>query len=266
MKQSSQTGPLRSAHYLFRTITGLALAALAVVFIFIYVYAPGNQGFLSLSIALLAGVIACYGALMLYVLFSKYLKYRSAKTAPKQLKEAEDALLMEGFKLGLVVVVTAMVALIPAFVMGVYAADDMSTGGIATLLYLVIFMSVLAGPLIAVGVLLPISLFIRSSIALIKGDTSKLPQFYTSLIIATLVALIITGGLAINPDHDGIGGWLPVVFAILGIPGAYFIKDEALLWVARGIVVVLVVVWIAARRSAKETKKIKDSQKSKSKE
>lgn len=254
MKQSSQPGPLRSAHYLFRIITGLALAALAVVFIFMYVYAPGNQSFLSLSIAFLAGVIACYGALMLYVLFSSYLKYRSSKTPPKKLKEAEDTLLVEGFRLGVAAVVVAMVALIPAFITGVYATDDMSTAGIVTVLYLAVFMGVLAGPLIAAGVLAPVSLFIRSVSALVRGDRSKLPQLYISLVIAALVALVITGGLAISPDHGGVGGWLPVVFAILGIPGAYFIKDETLLWIARGIIAVLVIVWVVARKSAKNPK------------
>lgn len=63
------------------------------------------------------------------------------------------------------------------------------------------------------------------------------------LVLLSLGVLCVVGGLSIDTDGSGRASWGSIIAAFLGIPGAYDVLWEPGLWIVRGIVAAIVLVF-----------------------
>ncbi|MFZ1301544.1 MAG: hypothetical protein WAQ27_03135 [Candidatus Microsaccharimonas sp.] len=147
------------------------------------------------------------------------------------------------------------IILLPLIISGVYNTDDVNAVGAFFLMLVLGLIAFLIGFLVAAFIIAPIEALTRGIIALAKGDKTKIGYIYFGLFVAALTSFIIVGTLAVDPHSPYPAGSFQVALALLGIPGNYSIESEALLWVARllivGIIAAFVVPAIRKRRIGK---------------
>lgn len=143
--------------------------------------------------------------------------------------------------LALLLPVIAYVILLPWVFAGVFNDEHMNTIGSAFLLFLIgVIIMPLLGSLIAAFVIWPIEMTIRGLVRSIRTRGKEWQQFAMGLFGLVVLAFITTGFLAVHTYDTGQGGSAQALLAILGIPGHYEVKSEAMLWVARGLFVLFV--------------------------
>ena len=153
--------------------------------------------------------------------------------------------------------VAAILIVMPWIVSGTFNADDVNTVGALFFMVLLFGAAVLIGFLIVPFIFLPIELIAKGLYNLIvKRDASKIIFLYIGGFIALVTTFIFVMAAATNTYYPGIAGGAAGIPALFGIPGAYDVEDEFLLWVARVITAVLitagVVAYILSKRDTKQ--------------
>ena len=97
-------------------------------------------------------------------------------------------------------------------------------------------------------VLAPLELIARGVKGISKGDRKNgLSILGIGLYIAAVTAFSFIGGLAIETERFGPAAWPAIIFSLLGLPGAYEVESEVLLWVARLLAVLLISVPLSSQ-------------------
>ncbi len=175
------------------------------------------------------------------------------------IRQSKDDLLSEdrtdhpfrGWRLTYFTPLLGFLILIPAIAAGVFNDDSGNLVGSVFMVLLMNFGALLMGALVAAFIVAPIDLIVRGIIALVKGDKSRSGYIVFGLIILVITTFIFVGSAAVSPDAPYPVGSGQILFALLGIPGNYDVKSEALLWVARGIIVGLVLFFVWLRYAGK---------------
>ncbi len=102
------------------------------------------------------------------------------------------------------------------------------------------------GLLVLVLVLVPLELLGRGILRLLTGRPDGGWLIFGGTAIALVTTLGVVGAFALDDLPAGRRGTIPVLFALLGIPSAYTVESEGLLWVARAIALVLVALLLAS--------------------
>lgn len=105
-----------------------------------------------------------------------------------------------------------------------------------------IWLAILLGALVWFFFVLPI-VSLAGVIGRIARGEAKGTAVIPSLVLLGLGILCIVGGLSIDTDGSGRASWGAIIAAFLGIPGSYDVLWEPGLWIVRGIVVAIVLVF-----------------------
>ncbi|REJ03905.1 hypothetical protein DY023_16415 [Microbacterium bovistercoris] len=114
------------------------------------------------------------------------------------------------------------------------------------LIWLPIFVAValLLGGVVWFFFVFPVALLVKAVRASLRGEGA--PAMYVWPIVLLLIgALCIVGGLSTDFATVGKAATIPVILSILGIPGPYQVLWEPGLWIVRGIIAVLMVLFVA---------------------
>lgn len=109
------------------------------------------------------------------------------------------------------------------------------------------------GALLWFFVVMPLAHLGRSAVQVVRGERPSAAAFVMPLVLLSLAAVILlgSGALDLGDTLPGRFSWPQILMALLGIPGDYRVESEAALWVVRGLVVgialVFVVPWWRAR-------------------
>ncbi len=143
--------------------------------------------------------------------------------------------------------------LLPAITAGVFNDDSVGTVGSFFLILGMSFIALLLSALVAAFIIAPLELLIRGIVGVIRGDRSKASYVFFGLVVGAITAVTILGAMAVDTNRSYPAGSFQALLALLGIPGAYDVKDETLLWVARGIVAAIVVFCIYVSKAEKKS-------------
>lgn len=146
--------------------------------------------------------------------------------------------------------------MLPWLLTGVLADDRTSILMSVFLWVLLAYGTLLLGFLLVPFVIVPLELVGRGVIALVQGKREKAgPMLLLGMYIILVTTFCIIGAFSLDDVPPGRAGWGHIIFALLGLPGAYTIESPLLLWIARaiGIILIAVPLTLAARsRSTKE--------------
>lgn len=106
-----------------------------------------------------------------------------------------------------------------------------------------VFLGILLGALVWFFFVFPSAMLIRNAVAIARGQMRASMLIPPSVLLA-LGVLCIAGGLAIDTDGIGRMAWGAIIASFLGIPGDYEIIWEPGLWIVRGIVVAIALVFL----------------------
>jgi hypothetical protein len=141
------------------------------------------------------------------------------------------------------------VLFLPWLLSGALADESTSVFMSLVLWLLIAYVALLLGFLFIPFVILPLELIGRGILALISGRHKEAaPMLVIGLYIALVTAFAFVGAFAIENPVPGKLGWGNVIFALIGLPASYTIENQALLWVARAMAVVLIAVPVAYAR------------------
>jgi len=115
------------------------------------------------------------------------------------------------------------------------------------LIWIPVFVAVamLCGALVWFFVVFPIALLVKALRATARGEGTA-GMYVWPVVLLLLAALCIVGGLSTDFAAVGKAAAVPLVAAILGLPGEYKVIWEPGLWIVRGIVAVLLLFLIAS--------------------
>lgn len=193
------------------------------------------------------GAITIQGALMIRTSF--------VRISRNKLENGTGDNPFEGWRFTFFTPLIGPLILLPAIVAGVLNDDSVGSVGSFFLVLGMSFIALLLSALVAAFILAPIELFIRGIVGIIKGDKSKASYVVFGLIVGAITAVITLGAMAVDTNRPYPAGSAQALLALLGIPGAYDIKDETLLWAARGVVAALVVFFIYVYNAGKKLDK-----------
>ena len=127
-------------------------------------------------------------------------------------------------------------------------AGDASRPWIVDLLLfaLLAYAAALLGVLALVLLLLPLELLGRGALRLILGRPDGGWLLFLGALLALITTFVLVGAFALDDLPVGRPGHWSIVFALLGIPGSYTVASDALLWVARGLAVILTAMLLAS--------------------
>ena len=152
--------------------------------------------------------------------------------------------------------IAAILVLTPWIVSGTFNADDVNTIGALFFMLLIFYAAVLIGFLLVPFIFLPLELIATALYSLVvKRDTSKIGYLYVGGFIALITTFIFVMASATDLYYPGVAGGAAGIPALFGIPGAYDVKNEFLLWVGRAIAAVLITIGIVAYLYRKREKK-----------
>lgn len=137
--------------------------------------------------------------------------------------------------------VAVFVVLLPWIIAGVFNSDDMNTIGSMAMLLFIPWLMVGLGFLAAAIVWFPIELTIRSIIKFIRTRGKQgIGGMIVGCYLLLVVAFIAVGSMAASADLPGKAGHPALIAALFGLPGAYEVKSEFFLWIARALGIVMV--------------------------
>ncbi len=151
--------------------------------------------------------------------------------------------------------VAAYLILLPWILGGAFNDERMGTAASAFLLFLLaVLMMPLLGVLAAAFVIFPIEWSVRGVIRMIRTRGKEWVQLAIGLFGLVILGFIAAGSLAVHAYDTGQVGSIQAFLAIIGVPGRYDIKNETLLWVARGLFIVFVGTLLVGKYIASRTK------------
>ena len=137
--------------------------------------------------------------------------------------------------------VLVVLVLLPWFLSGALATHDVSIPMSIFLYLLLSVAAVLLSFLLVLFALLPAELLGRAALLALRGHWRDALGFAAiALYLGTITAFGFVGAAALDDLPPGSFGWWPILFALFGIPGHYTVESEAMLWLARGMFVLIV--------------------------
>lgn len=129
-----------------------------------------------------------------------------------------------------------------------FAPED--DGGLVTgsFLFLLMFgFAAISGYLIWFAVVFPCSMILKNIKDARSGKKIGLHNYVLPVSILVGTAFVLLAGGAVDADGVGKGAGVTILFAIFGLPGAYEVRSESLLWATRGIVLLVVLAYAGWR-------------------
>lgn len=115
-------------------------------------------------------------------------------------------------------------------------ADERTPPLMAISLFVLLAYGCLAlGILVLTFVVLPLEAIGRGILRVATGKPDGGWLIFVGSLGLIITAWAITGAFALDDLPPGRAGWLPIILALFGIPGAYTVASETLLWVTRGL-------------------------------
>lgn len=129
-----------------------------------------------------------------------------------------------------------------------FAPED--DGGLVTGSFLFLLMFVFAaisGYLIWFAIVFPCSLILRNIKDARRGKRIGIQNYVLPVSILVGTVFVLLAGGAVDADGIGRGAGVTVFFAIFGLPGAYEVRSEGLLWATRAVVFGVVLAYVLWR-------------------
>lgn len=113
------------------------------------------------------------------------------------------------------------------------------------LIWIPIFVGVglLLGALVWFFFVWPSVMLVTRVRAIARGESTAGGALVLPLVLISLGVLCIIGGLSVDTEHSGRASWGAIIAALFGIPGAYDVIWPPGLWIVRGIVAAIVLVF-----------------------
>lgn len=141
----------------------------------------------------------------------------------------------------------AAMALIMAPALVTVAGDPSQPWIVDVVLFtLLAYAAALLGVVALLLFLLPLELLGRGALRLITGRPDGGWLLFGGALGALLTTFVLVGAFALDDLPPGRSATWPIIFALLGIPGGYTVENETLLWVARGLALILIAMALAA--------------------
>lgn len=105
-----------------------------------------------------------------------------------------------------------------------------------------IIVAILLGALVWFFFVFPAVMLVEVSRRILRGE-AKPTAILPSLVLLAIGVLCIVGGLSIDADSSGRASWGAIIAAFLGVPGGYDVVYEPGLWIVRGIILAIVLVF-----------------------
>ena len=105
-----------------------------------------------------------------------------------------------------------------------------------------IIVAILLGALVWFFFVFPAVMLVEVSRRILRGE-AKPTAIIPSLVLLALGVLCIVGGLSIDTDSSGRASWGAIIAAFLGVPGSYDVVWAPGLWIVRGIILAIVLVF-----------------------
>ena len=106
--------------------------------------------------------------------------------------------------------------------------------------------SALLGILALMFVLAPLELLGRGILRLLTGRPDGGWLMFTGTLIGLVTTFAVVGAFAVDDLPPGRAATVPLICALLGIPFGYTVESETLLWIARGLAVLLLAMLLAS--------------------
>ena len=116
--------------------------------------------------------------------------------------------------------------------------------GTLALMLVLVYVGLLLGFLFWFFVVFPLSLLVGAVVSLVRGERPRALAFVIPVSILLLTGVILVGAMSLDDLLPGRFASGQIVMAILGIPGSYDVTWEAGLWIVRGLVIAVVLLWI----------------------
>ncbi|MDW4573447.1 hypothetical protein R8Z57_11755 [Microbacterium sp. M3] len=114
------------------------------------------------------------------------------------------------------------------------------------LLLLAAYGSALLGFLVLVFVFVPLEMLGRGILRLVTGKPDGGWLIFGGAVIALTTTFAVVGVFAVDDLPPGRAAAIPIICALLGIPFGYTVQSETLLWVARGLALLLIALLLAS--------------------
>lgn len=105
-----------------------------------------------------------------------------------------------------------------------------------------IVVAILLGALVWFFFVFPAVMLVEVSRRILRGEAEP-TAIIPSLVLLAIGVLCIVGGLSIDTDSSGRAAWGAIIAAFLGVPGGYDVVWEPGLWIVRGIILAIVLVF-----------------------
>lgn len=105
-----------------------------------------------------------------------------------------------------------------------------------------IVVAILLGALVWFFFVFPAVMLVEVSRRILRGE-AKPTAIIPSLVLLAIGVLCIVGGLSIDTDSSGRASWGAIIAAFLGLPGGYDVVWEPGLWIVRGTILTVVLVF-----------------------
>ena len=106
--------------------------------------------------------------------------------------------------------------------------------------------SALLGFLALIFVLTPLEMLGRGILRLLTGRPDGGWLMFTGAVVGLATTFGVVGAFAVDDLPPGRAATVPLICALLGIPFGYTVESETLLWVARGLAVLLLAMMLAS--------------------
>lgn len=129
-----------------------------------------------------------------------------------------------------------------------FAPEDDGGLGMACFLFLLIFVfAAVSGYLIWFAIVFPVSLIVGNIKATLRGEKIGVRNYVLPVCILIGTAFVTLSGGAIDAEGVGRGAGITILFAVLGLPGAYDVRSEELLWAARAVMLLVALAYVGWR-------------------
>lgn len=149
---------------------------------------------------------------------------------------------------------TRLMWFLPAVVAAILAPSVLAADGSGgnppvvdvLLLVLAAYGAALLGFLALIFVLAPLEMLGRGILRLVTGRPDGGWLLFGGALVGLVTIFGVVGAFALDDIPSGRAAMIPVLCALLGIPYGYTVESEVLLWVARGLALLLIAMLLAA--------------------